>query len=218
MGVTSSGFRDCFVSGKVRDERLHTGSPLESWVRTAWLVAIDLQGAFLEASSPWAVLDGASAIDGVSRIVKLFGPRTVHTRFVPPAEPAGSWEEYYHEWWPFALDPSAAELWSLRVQWPVAACVDSFRLGKWQALLRFWHRRPSGVVVCGVATDVCVLATSIAAVDDGVPVIVVEDACAAASEEAHAFGIAWLGARRGQVRVCNSEELVAAYERLVGGG
>ncbi len=59
-------------------------------------------------------------------------------------------------------------------------------------------RRRGGMVLCGVSTDCCVLMTALAAVDDGVAVRVVADACAAKTPDAACprRWTSWPGARR----------------------
>lgn len=62
------------------------------------------------------------------------------------------------------------------------------------------------VVVCGVYTDACVESTGRSAAERGYPVFVVEDACAAWTEQFHSKSLENLG--RYFARVCSSRELV----------
>ena len=211
MSSTIAEFGTFSRSGDESSERLYIGAPLDTWARSSWLVVVDMQRAFLESRSRWCTVGGGRALVALGGLVAAFGYRVVHTRFVPPVTPSGSWVEYYNGFWPFALDPANADLWSLGVPWGVRACVDSGRFSKWEALLEYWGATPRGVVVCGVATDVCVLATCLAAVDDAVPVMLVEDACAASTRAAHGRGVDWLRARRGQVGVCQAVDLLDAF-------
>ena len=56
------------------------------------------------------------------------------------------------------------------------------------------HLGGGEAVLCGVSTDCCVLMTALAAVDDGVPIRVIADACAAKTRHAHDAGA--VGERR----------------------
>ena len=87
--------------------------PADRWRRpAAWLVVIDMQAVFADPASGWAVPRFAAAAAGVDRLLPAFAERTVHTRFVAPAEPAGAWRAYYEQW-PWALQPPDAPLYQL---------------------------------------------------------------------------------------------------------
>lgn len=66
------------------------------------------------------------------------------------------------------------------------------------------------VVVCGVYTDACVESTSRSAAERGYPVFVVEDACAAWTEDYHVKSLANLG--RYFARICSSRELAGLLQ------
>ncbi len=69
-----------------------------------WLMVIDLQPAFSHPDSPWFTPALVEVSRRIATLVPAFGERVLFTRFVPPAEPGGSWRRYYGEKWPFALD------------------------------------------------------------------------------------------------------------------
>ena len=154
-------------------------------VSAPWLVLIDLQRIFGAPESPWAAPRFDAAARVCAELLERYAPRVVLTRFVAPAEPRGAWKPYYEQF-PFALVPDED---------PLYALVDGFSgrgvpvltrttFGKWgPELAQVVGDAP--VVVGGVSTDCCVLSTVLAAADDGVPVTVVADACAGASDVDH---------------------------------
>jgi nicotinamidase-related amidase len=152
----------------------------------AWLVGVDLQHVFGDPASPWASAQYPRAVVGTQRLLPAFSGRTVLTRFVAPAEPAGAWVPYYAAW-PFALVPDADPLYALA---PELADLDvpvvtEPTFGKWGPALAAALPGARTLVLTGVSTDCCVLSTALAAADAGLAVQVVTDACAGASEADH---------------------------------
>ncbi|WP_375425561.1 cysteine hydrolase [uncultured Friedmanniella sp.] len=148
-----------------------------------WLVAIDLQTVFADPASPWATEKFADSLAGTRSLLPAFVGRTVHTRFVAPAEPAGSWIPYYRDW-PFALVPPDDALYDLVLPPGDDPVVTATTFGKWGTELATLVGE-ADLVLTGVSTDCCVLATALAAADAGVTVRVVSDACAGASDSDH---------------------------------
>ncbi len=149
-----------------------------------WLVVVDMQRAFGDPASRWA----APAYDAAEPVVldlrRRHAGRVVHTRFVrDPAEP-GAWADYYDDWPEFRVGPDDAA-WALTTPAaPGDPVVDEATFGKWgPALAAVVGEAP--LVVCGVATECCVLATVLAAADAGRSVTVAADACAGGTPEAH---------------------------------
>ncbi|HYZ63116.1 MAG TPA: cysteine hydrolase [Acetobacteraceae bacterium] len=173
----------------------------------SWLMVIDVQPAFSHPESPWFT----PTLEEVSRRIELlvdrFGARVTFTRFVPPAAPFGSWTSYYARW-PFALRPEAESLWALDRRWAGRPTLDSHTFSKWLPTMRE-RIGAEDVVMCGVSTDCCVLMTALAAVDDGAHVRVVEDACAAKTEELHRRALAIMGDRAPQLRITTVAEELA---------
>jgi nicotinamidase-related amidase len=150
-----------------------------------WLVAVDLQTVFGDPGSPWASAEFDRALTGTRRLLPAFEGRTVHTRFVAPAQPTGAWVPYYRDW-PFALVPPTDPLYALVLPPGDDPVVTATTFGKWGPELADAVEHSGELVLTGVSTDCCVLATALAAADAGVEVLVVADACAGASEADHA--------------------------------
>jgi nicotinamidase-related amidase len=169
-----------------------------------WLLVIDLQPAFSHPDSAWYTPGVREAAQRIAALVPLFGDRVVFTRFVPPVEPTGSWTRYYEKW-SFAYDPSAAWLWEVDDPWKDRLSVASHTFSKWVAA-RDLIGPEASVAICGVSTDCCVLATALAAVDDGVHVRVVADACAAKSPSVHSEALSLMERRAPQLAIVDSNE------------
>jgi nicotinamidase-related amidase len=159
------------------------------------LVVVDAQEVFADPGSPWAVPRFAGVVEPIERLADAFGERVRFTRFVVPDEPAGSWVPYYRRW-SFAAAEGAEALFALAapLRDRAGATLDRPTFSKWDAELAGELGDGDELVLCGVATDCCVLATAVAAVDAGAQVRVVADACAGADDAAHERALALLGA------------------------
>jgi nicotinamidase-related amidase len=150
------------------------------------LAVIDMQRVFAEPDSAWLAPRFAEIIEPVGKLVEAFRPNVVFTRFIAPAEPHGSWRDYYQAW-PFALQPPDASIYQLVDEFAgwSGQTLDAVTFSKWGPELRDRVRDSGRLVLAGVATDCCLLSTAVAAADEGVYVQVVEDACAGATDDNH---------------------------------
>ena len=178
-----------------------------------WLMVIDVQPAFSHPDSPWFCPDLTGAKPRIAALVDAFGDRVLFTRFVPPSAAFGSWQPYYDKW-PFALQPASDWLWGVDAPWEDRPSIASHTFSKWisGAYQRFPADAP--VVLCGVSTDCCVLATALAAVDHGAHVRVAADACAAGSDAVHAQAIAMMASRAPQLTMTDAAAECARQKEL----
>jgi nicotinamidase-related amidase len=176
----------------------------------AALVVIDAQRAFVDPDSPWFVPEFEARLAKISALVGFFGPNVVFTRFVPPPFPDGSWREYYRKW-SFAVDRCNDHLWDLVAPWTGLRSVDAHTFSKWSEKLQAAIERRSPLVLCGVSTDCCVMATALAAVDAGAHVRVVEDACAAKTAELHERALSLLSSRAPQISITSVRQEITNY-------
>lgn len=173
------------------------------------LAAIDMQNVFADADSPWRTPRFADVVGPIRRLATAFGADAVFTRFVAPAEPAGSWRPYYEQW-PFALQPPDAPLWDVVDDLADLAgrTVSAPTFSKWRQLSA--ELAPGGrLVLCGVSTDCCVLSTALEAADAGAEVVVVEDACAGLDDNTHAKALEIMDLYAPLVRVVDLAEALA---------
>jgi nicotinamidase-related amidase len=173
-----------------------------------WVVVVDMQEVFADPASAWCAPGAAALVPTIAAVARHHGGRVVLTRFVAPAEPSGSWVDYY-EAWPFALRPPEDPLWSLVPGLPTGPVVDATTFSKWGPALLEATGGSRHLVVCGVATDCCVLMTALAAADDGATVRVVGDACAAGDGPAHTRALQLLDVYDPMIRVTTAAEELA---------
>ena len=174
------------------------------------LVVVDMQRVFAEG--PWATPGFQDLIPRIERLVDAFGDRVCFTRFLVPSEPEGAWVDYYRDW-EFVTKPDAAE--SLGLVEPFASRtgaghVEKTTFGKWGPELEAMVGGDQTLVVCGVATDCCVIATVLGAVDGGMHVRLVEDACAGISPEAHERAVGVMAGFPPQVEVTTVDAELSA--------
>lgn len=173
----------------------------------ALLVVVDMQEVFRVPESPWATPGFDELEEPIGRLVRGFGDRVVFTRFLVPERPAGSWVPYYATW------PEVTRLerrpW-LELAEPyrgmASATIDRETFGKWGRKLEAAAGPSRTLVLCGVATDCCVISTAIPAADAGALVRVVGDACRGATAEAHERALAIMNGFAPQITVTSVRE------------
>ena len=148
------------------------------------LALIDLQRIFADPDSGWAAPDFQRVVPPTKELIDICSPRVVFTRFVAPEKPVGSWATYY-ELYPFALQSPDADDYQLVDEFKDASTLDKNTFSKWGPELADAVGPGGHLILGGVTTDCCVISTALAAVDAGVYVQVVEDACTGSDEASH---------------------------------
>ena len=174
------------------------------------LVVVDMQKVF--ADGPWGTPGFWDLVPRIERLVEAFGDRVCFTRFLVPGRPDGAWVDYYDDW-EFVTKPDARPLLELVEPFasnPSAAHVDLPAFGKWGPELEALAGPERTLVVCGVATDCCVISTVLAAVDGGARIRLVADACAGIDADAHARAVAVMAGFPPQVSVTSVDAEVEA--------
>ena len=186
-------------------------------VQGSLLVVIDMQRLFGDPSSPWATPGFDEIVKPIDELASAFGAeRTVFTRFIVPETWEGSWVPYYQAWEPVTR-PGARPLMSLVEPWasrdPPPRTLDKPTFSKWGSELRERARDAGAgtLVMCGVATDCCVIATALPAADGGMLVRVVSDACAGATAEQHRAALSVMGGFAPQIELTT---VAAELERI----
>jgi nicotinamidase-related amidase len=158
-------------------------------------IAIDMQVLFTPPGR-WTVQDVQRILPNVQAISAGHPAHTLYTRFVVPerAEDArGCWRGYYEHWWDFTgehlADGRLDLLEPLHSLAPPEAIIDkpthsAFDVPELEGKLAALGA--TTLVLTGVETDICVLATALTAIDRGYRIIVVSDAVTSSSPEGHA--------------------------------
>lgn len=165
--------------------------PLTS--RTVHL-CIDMQRIF-STEGPWPTPWLKRVLPIVAELAGRFPERTIFTRFITPQradDMPGMWRRYYAHWQNATrehLDPRLLELLPpLAKLCPPAVTINKTRYSGFaepHLLAHLQERKADGLIITGSETDVCVLATVLAAVDLGYRVILVTDAVCSSSDEGH---------------------------------
>ncbi|MDR7159782.1 isochorismatase family cysteine hydrolase [Arthrobacter sp. BE255] len=170
------------------------------------LVVIDMQRAFREAGD-WHIPRYDEAARTIARLTSA-GFQPITTRFVPDPAELGSWSSYYDRWPSMRRDP-LDQIWDLMLPSVDAPnSIDLPTFTKWGEAMA--DRIPVGeeLILTGVATDCCVLATALGAADAGRYVTVVEDACAGQSDAAQDQALNLLRLLSPMINVVKSETLL----------
>ena len=189
----------------------------------AVLAVVDMQRLFAEDTA-WRVPGFADILPLVARLAAARPERTLFTRFLTPASAEaapGSWRRFYRHWPTVTLDRMDKGLLDLvpplaALAPPGALCdkttYSPFASGGFAGALA--RLRADTLVLAGVETDVCVLATAFAAVDRGLRVVVAADAVASASPAAHAAVLGEVLPRLDrQIEVTTAERVLAAWTK-----
>jgi hypothetical protein len=142
------------------------------------------------------------------------GPRRRPHRLHPlrgAAGADGAWRDYY-ETFSWALQPASDPLYRITedLQPLVEHSIEAHTFGKWNDDLVAITGPEPELLVCGVATDCCVLSTVLPAADAGASVTVVTDACAGSTDGAHQKALDVMALYQPLVSFTTTEELVAA--------
>lgn len=171
------------------------------------LVVIDMQRVFADPGGEWATPRFAEIVPRVAELVTAT-KQVTFTRFIAPTTPKGSWVRYY-ERFPWALKPADDPMWDVvdGIGAVPDKTISATTFGKWS------HRLAARVgdaplILSGVSTECCVVATAVAAADAGAKVRVVTDACAGATDSAHLSALDVLEYFAPQVELTTTAQLL----------
>lgn len=161
--------------------------------RTAHL-CIDMQRLFLEPG-PWYAPAGLEILPAIRRLLDHAPERVIFTRFITARNPSsakGAWARYYTRWHAVTRDErgeSALELHPDLAPFAAAARVfDKTTHDAFDDAVFAQHidsLAPGALVLSGLETDVCVLATAMSAIDLGYRTVIATDAVASSVAESH---------------------------------
>jgi nicotinamidase-related amidase len=184
-------------------------------------LCVDMQRMF-GPGSPWEVPWMERVAPIVARLASDHPNETIFTKFIPPANAEsaeGTWRRYYRRW-PMmtrdAIDTSLLGLVDLLQRFEArATIVEKEYYSPWcdGELRRLLDERDvDTLVVTGGETDVCVLATTLGAIDFGYRTILVEDAVCSSSDETHDALMRLYRSRFSeQLEVASCDEVLSAW-------
>lgn len=171
------------------------------------LVVVDVQNIFTDPDSPWASPMWPEVEPNIARLLERFDD-PIFTRWLAPTDRGRAWGPYMEEW-PNADVPDDDQLLNLVDGMPAGDVVSARTFGKWEEIKNLGGT--DHVVVCGLATDCCVITTVLGAVDDGAWVTVISDACGGAARENHDVAIAAMSYFPPHVTVMTTDEFLSAH-------
>lgn len=163
---------------------------LQNWAH----LCVDMQSLFAGETS-WHVPWLNRTLPALEELVAMSAARTVFTRFIPPnslEDAQGRWQNYYALWPDMLanrLPPGLLDLVpSLNRFVPPARVFDKSAYSPWWSGELHRTLRSEGVThlaISGGETDVCVLATTLGAIDLGYHVHMVADALFGSADPTH---------------------------------
>jgi nicotinamidase-related amidase len=185
---------------------------------TALHIVVDMQEVF-RSHPEWGTPALTGIIPPIQRLLAVRPDNAYFTRFIPARradEATGMWQRYYRRWSSVTtdrLDPAQVEIvhelqpWARRVadKWGYSALSNQE--------LHDAAVAAQDVILTGVESDVCVLATALDAVDAGLRVILAIDALSSASPTCHAKALDILYERLDeQIEAATVDQIVAAWK------
>ncbi|MFM9844440.1 MAG: cysteine hydrolase family protein [Dongiaceae bacterium] len=186
-------------------------------------VAIDMQVVFADHAD-WGAASTHEILPQIARIAGHRPGRTLFTRFLPPKslpDLPGQWRAFYRRWPQMLAKNGNTALFDLlpvlKRFVPPAKVVDklvysAFEAPGFEPALR--ELAADTLILTGVETDVCVLATAIAAIDRGYRTILISDALASGSDAGHAAALASVYPRFDQqIELIDTETLLREWKK-----
>ena len=146
------------------------------------LLVIDMQNVY-RPGEEWGCPDFPRALRNITTLLDA-GVPAVFTRFVPPVDPVGTWQDYNRDYAHINensyLNDMAAELTPYLERFPL---VDKSTYSSWTAEVAELAKDYDRILLSGVVAECCVLATLMAAIDAGKKVVYLADCVAGQSDE-----------------------------------
>jgi nicotinamidase-related amidase len=184
-------------------------------------VVVDMQRVFAEATD-WHTPAITDVVPPILTMVRAHPGRTLFTRFMTPPtveDAPGDWQRFYARWRSVVRDRMDPAMFDLMEPFaglvPPAEAIDKLTFSAFAspAFVASLERRGTDtLVLSGVETEVCVLATAIDAVDCGLHVVLATDALASASAAGHGAALEAIYPRFDQqIEIATVASILAAW-------
>ncbi len=184
-------------------------------------ICIDMQRIFLEPG-PWYGEACLSVMEPQKRLIGHAPSRSLFTRFITAttAEQAnGSWQRYYRHWHAVTQTEAGPEVLDLHPEiLPLAHPGNIFdklthdAFDSVEFCTRIANEAPSALILSGIETDVCVLATAMSAVDLGYRTVIATDGVASSMPASHEATIEHIYPRFDQqIELANVDTIIRCW-------
>ncbi len=153
------------------------------------ILIIDMQNVYLP-NQPWGCFSFNRSLQNIKKLIKSREKKNTHsriffTKFIHNPEATGTWAEYNiqnkeinnNAWMSEIVD----ELKGCASKYPVLSKSTYSSMGN--KVLREEAKSASKIVITGVVSECCVLSTCFEAIDMGLHVVYLKDACSGINEE-----------------------------------
>lgn len=184
-------------------------------------LCIDMQRLFLEPG-PWYAPAGPAILPAIRRLLDHAPESALFTRFITPQRATaakGTWRRYYEHWHAVTRDELGEDALALHPDLATYAAAgrvfdktthDAFDDDAFARHIETLD--PGALVVSGVETDVCVLATALSAVDLGYRTVIAVDAVASSVAESHRACLDHVYPRYDQqIELASVDQILAAW-------
>lgn len=147
------------------------------------LVVVDMQNVYLEGQ-PWACTRTSLCAENIIKLIDCVD-NVVFTEYLAPENPTGCWVDYNelyadinsNEWYNAVLD-------SLQPYTDIYPVYDKSTYSSYgNEDFKHLTLKADRVIITGVMSECCILATVVDAIDTGVPLVYITDACSGSTEE-----------------------------------
>lgn len=180
-------------------------------------LVVDMQELF-RSHPEWGTEALTQIIPAIQRLLTARPERAYFSRFMPArdaGQASGAWQRYYRRWASVTLDrlqPAQLEVVHELRPWAKRVGNKSGYSALANVELRDAAIAAREVILTGVETDVCVLATAIDAMEAGLRVILATDALTSSSPACHAKALDILHDRFDeQIEVATVDQVLAVW-------
>jgi len=185
---------------------------------TALLVVVDMQELF-RSHPEWGTQALTGIIPPIQRLLMAKPDNAWFSRFIPAQradQAEGTWRRFYRRWHSVTLDqlgPGQIDVVHELRPWVKRVADKSGFSALGNAELSRAAVAAGQVILTGVETDVCVLATAFDAVEAGLRVVLAVDALTSASESCHAKALDLMHDRFDeQIELATVDQILEAWQ------